>query len=477
MEDAIRKKGILHQYQQRFGKRWRKVWAVVLANSVHSVARLELFDYRRSSVQEGRAGKKADSKKVIPLRDCIQILERERQDCPKECTSFLMETTDRLYIFAVQREELQSWIQELCRLAFPLNQAESRLVRQDSDPLRDHLPVDMKENSLYETAACTQDFQVIAVNSEAAAQCNLHGNYILTPQRDCLVLKDPKTKQVILSWPYCFIRKFGQDMLSFSFEAGRRCESGEGCFEFTTSHGNRLFSSIEDAIKNLPNLQQPGTKHASTKKHQEKKDKPITQNSQERAATREYSTVHHVPLSAAESSEKSQLDSMFKSLSLGSSEPSPKSHAQRSRSDPPSQSGVQDSVYAMVSKPQPSIPAERKPNSQGLKDRGLWTDPVVLPDYPLPEETSGKTESTDGLTVCAATEDYSAEAIYAEPDDYDSRPAWQYMANYPVPEEFWHGDEAWDTGHMQEEFHMPAPSTSADEDVLTYDNVSIRKRL
>lgn len=35
---------------------------------------------------------------------------------------------------------------------------------------------------------------------------------------------------------------------SFSFEAGRRCDSGEGNFEFDTKQGNVLFQAVEAAI-------------------------------------------------------------------------------------------------------------------------------------------------------------------------------------------------------------------------------------
>lgn len=36
---------------------------------------------------------------------------------------------------------------------------------------------------------------------------------------------------------------------SFSFEAGRRCPSGEGGFEFDTPQGNVLFKAVEAAIQ------------------------------------------------------------------------------------------------------------------------------------------------------------------------------------------------------------------------------------
>uniref|UniRef100_A0A3B4XSW2 Docking protein 2 n=1 Tax=Seriola lalandi dorsalis TaxID=1841481 RepID=A0A3B4XSW2_SERLL len=47
---------------------------------------------------------------------------------------------------------------------------------------------------------------------------------------------------------------------TFSFEAGRRCESGEGSFEFDTKQGNFLFQAVEAAI----NLQRISLPHRQT---------------------------------------------------------------------------------------------------------------------------------------------------------------------------------------------------------------------
>ena len=41
---------------------------------------------------------------------------------------------------------------------------------------------------------------------------------------------------------------FFSSQLTFSFEAGRRCDSGEGSFEFETKQGNAVFQAVEMAI-------------------------------------------------------------------------------------------------------------------------------------------------------------------------------------------------------------------------------------
>uniref|UniRef100_A0A1A8FAY8 Docking protein 2 n=1 Tax=Nothobranchius korthausae TaxID=1143690 RepID=A0A1A8FAY8_9TELE len=65
-----------------------------------------------------------------------------------------------------------------------------------------------------------------------------------------------KTGDVLYSWPYRYLRRFGRDKSTFSFEAGRRCNSGEGSFEFDTKQGNVLFQTVETAI-NPPGSQVP----------------------------------------------------------------------------------------------------------------------------------------------------------------------------------------------------------------------------
>ncbi|MCI4388475.1 hypothetical protein PGIGA_G00086470 [Pangasianodon gigas] len=393
MEGEVRKKGMLYQQQQRFGKKWKKVWAEAVADSSHSLSCLELFEFSKSSLKENK--KRAESKKVIVMRDCVKITEREAEGCPKECSTFLLETADKTYTFASPTSELQSWIKELCNLAFPLNQAECRSQKQDHPQ-----PVEMQENTLYGTTESVRDFLVIAVSTEATLRCKLYGEYFLTPQHDSLLLKDHKTKQVLLTWPYRFVRKFGQDMLSFNFEAGRRCESGEGYFEFATSHSDHLFTIISDALKKLPKMETSGTRP---------KEQQIPQNSQQ----------SHTP-PAQTKHPKKKLTTSFSLNSINLSDiPSKDSKVKSIDSTPPFSSNVQDPVYAMISRP--------KLHMKSTKD---YQQLGPLPDFvTLSEDVSGVLEEEDQmnpeqLAIRTKFKDYEDETVYSEVknfDDYGSK--------------------------------------------------------
>ncbi|XP_023254940.1 docking protein 2-like, partial [Seriola lalandi dorsalis] len=104
-----------------------------------------------------------------------------------------------------------------------------------------------------------RDFRVCVRRTEASERCRLKGDVLLRADVDALHLLD-KSGDVVFTWPYRYLRRFGRDKSTFSFEAGRRCESGEGSFEFDTKQGNFLFQAVEAAI----NLQRISLPHRQT---------------------------------------------------------------------------------------------------------------------------------------------------------------------------------------------------------------------
>ena len=57
------------------------------------------------------------------------------------------------------------------------------------------------------------EFPVLVLRTAAAARCELHGHYVLAALPHSLTLKDAQSQQPLLTWPYPFLRKFGQDQV------------------------------------------------------------------------------------------------------------------------------------------------------------------------------------------------------------------------------------------------------------------------
>ncbi|XP_009467139.1 PREDICTED: docking protein 2 [Nipponia nippon] len=253
MEEAVVKQGVLYlQLQQTFGKKWKKFWGVLYRESSCSTARLELFEGSAPPAAE-KLRKGEGSKRLVKLSDCVHVVEASGDaGCPKETVPFLLETTDKRYLLAADGTEVASWIQKLCELAFPRSREEQAAGK---DSQQSSLGTDsgfsMEENSLYSSrgkGGLEQAFEVTVRATESSERCRLWGRCILRANEEVLELRDFQTLEILYSWPYRFLRRFGRDKVTFSFEAGRRCTSGEGNFEFETRQGNEIFQAIESAI-------------------------------------------------------------------------------------------------------------------------------------------------------------------------------------------------------------------------------------
>ncbi|XP_034062146.1 docking protein 2-like [Gymnodraco acuticeps] len=257
MEEDIRKQGMLFLQQQRFGKKWKRMWCVLFRESSCSISRLEFFECKDGgSVEKSdkTLRKQQEHKKMIRMSDCIRVSEVEVDGCPRDTGPFLIETTEKIYVFASERLQLEDWTHKLCEIAFPMSWPEGvkRGSLQRGSRVEEEV---MEDNSLYSGRHTVRDFRVCVRRTEASDRCRLRGDRFLRADEDALLLLD-KSGAPLYSWPYRYLRRFGRDKSSFSFEAGRRCDSGEGNFEFDTREGNFLFQAVEAAI-NLQRMPHP----------------------------------------------------------------------------------------------------------------------------------------------------------------------------------------------------------------------------
>lgn len=157
--------------------------------------------------------KQQENKKVIRMADCIRVSEVEI-DCPRDTGPFLIETTEKIYVFAADRQHLDDWVHKLCEIAFPMSWAEHS-VRKGSLQRGNRVDEDegMEDNSLYGGRETVRDFRVCVRRTEASDRCRLKGDGVLRAGSDALQLID-KAGDVLYTWPYRYLRRFGRDKVT-----------------------------------------------------------------------------------------------------------------------------------------------------------------------------------------------------------------------------------------------------------------------
>ncbi|XP_043094811.1 docking protein 2 [Puntigrus tetrazona] len=250
--DTHRKQGEVYLQHQKHGEKWKRYWLALHPASRHGVARLELSEaiHERSTVVVRRH----PERKVVRLTDCVSVfkLPPHAEACPGEnMAAFCVETEDKRLVFAADKESCGEWVNVICNIAF------QKHAKSAPQPV----PL-MEDNQIYMSREQLSEFKVLVLQNEASARCGLKGHYWLQAGEDMLVLEDLETRRTIMEWPYKLLRRYGRDKMLFSIEAGRRCESGAGTFNFETRQSEEILRLIESAIRQQKSLAVTGDRHS-----------------------------------------------------------------------------------------------------------------------------------------------------------------------------------------------------------------------
>ncbi|XP_053560392.1 docking protein 1 [Bombina bombina] len=250
--DKPLKEGQLHVKQNKFGKKWKRCYAILYPDSPFGVARLEFYDWKDGTVTGDKTfTRRTNDRKIVRLAECICVKLTTAESGAKEnMVAFTIETNDKTILLSAEPTLANEWIQKLSEVAF-LNKATSTQASKEKESTNnpDCAALEMAVNTIYISREEASEFWVTVQRTEAAERCSLRGLYILCTDVDCLILKDSNSKEMLYSWPYKLLRRYGRDKVMFSFEAGRRCSSGAGNFTFETSQGHEIFQRVETSIR------------------------------------------------------------------------------------------------------------------------------------------------------------------------------------------------------------------------------------
>lgn len=99
-------------------------------------------------------------------------------------------------------------------------------------------------------------FSVKLISSDASQRCGLKEQLytLIITSVDLQLRESDENYTLRLTWPYRFIRRYGYRAGRFTFEAGRKCTSGEGVFHLEHSNQQEIFRCISSKMKNMKKL-------------------------------------------------------------------------------------------------------------------------------------------------------------------------------------------------------------------------------
>lgn len=216
---------------------------ILFRASRHGIERLEILD-------------KEDDKnpKIVTLENCVKITQE-----PTNQINIVKKANETITLFALNETDLKKWIEALQSVAF----------KDKSNTLSRTNSVREEENDLYCTSYSDGIFTVNllmedATKLKATIEKNLHlengkpipTSYTLQLTATEIQLKYLEVNGVILvtHWPYRYIRKYGYKEGKFTFEAGRKCETGEGEFKFRHTNPQEVFRCMAAKMKSMKKL-------------------------------------------------------------------------------------------------------------------------------------------------------------------------------------------------------------------------------
>lgn len=223
-----------------FQKNWQQKYCILFNASKQGIERLEIYD-NKDEISSGAIPK------IITLENCIKITHSS----PNTITILTKSLTQQLS--GLSENETLEWLKALQAVAF--KGGDSNFLSCDED------------NDLY----CSSGegvFSVKLCSSDASTRCGLDPTrYLLLLTSTAIELRDVNDSKLYAMWPYRYIRRYGYRQGKFTFEAGRKCDTGEGIFHLEHPNQSEIFKCLSLKMKNMK--QMIGSDNLNSPEHSE----------------------------------------------------------------------------------------------------------------------------------------------------------------------------------------------------------------
>ncbi|XP_017066766.1 uncharacterized protein LOC108104925 [Drosophila eugracilis] len=202
-------------------------YCLLFKASRHGIARLEMCE-----------SKEDRNPKIFTLENCVKIT----QEPPPDRLIHIVKRHVNLTLSTSSEEELKDWITALQTVAFCDTSQSVGIGAIEED------------NDLY-CSSFDGLFIITLIPSEASIRCCIEPKtYMLQMTPTELQLKSEDMGAIIAMWPYRFIRKYGYRDGKFTFEAGRKCTTGEGVFTLDHTNPQEVFRCMSAKMKSMKKL-------------------------------------------------------------------------------------------------------------------------------------------------------------------------------------------------------------------------------
>lgn len=169
--------------------------------------------------------------KIITLENCIKITHSS----PNTITILTKSHTQQ--ISAQSEMETLEWVSALQSVAFKNS---------------DSMPISCDEDNDLYCSSGEGVFSVKMCSSEASIRCGLEPiRYLLLLTSTAIDLRDVNDNKLYATWPYRYIRRYGYRQGKFTFEAGRKCDTGEGIFHLEHPNQSEIFKCLSLKMKTM----------------------------------------------------------------------------------------------------------------------------------------------------------------------------------------------------------------------------------